>query len=243
MNTPEHQAAMFDGAMTVTTPTRRGTVAGEPNRGRFTRSRVLLVCGAVAGPLFLTAVLVQAAARDGFDPSRHPLSALSLGDLGWIQITNFVVTGLCATGGAVGARRTLRTGPARVWGPRLIGLYGLGLIAAAIFVTDPVSDFPTAGTGAATPSWQGRAHDMVALVSGLALDAAIVAFVRRFIRRGQHAWASYSIAAVAVDLVAAGSAAATGDFRWLLLGGTVTWTWASALSLELLRQYSAATRP
>ncbi|WP_327138784.1 DUF998 domain-containing protein [Nocardia sp. NBC_01327] len=45
-------------------------------------------------------------------PTRHLLSALSRGDLGWIQTTNFVVTGLLAAAGAVGARRVLGLGRA-----------------------------------------------------------------------------------------------------------------------------------
>ena len=43
--------------------------------------------------------------------SPHPLSLLSLGDLGWIQIANFVVTGLLVTACAIGMRRVLH--PAR----------------------------------------------------------------------------------------------------------------------------------
>lgn len=198
----------------------------------------MLSCGAAAGPLFLTTVLVQEATRHGFDSSRHPLSALSLGDLGWIQTTNFVVTGLLAAAGAVGARRALWFGRARTWGPLLLGIYGLALVAAAAFVTDPVSGFPAAGIDAAPPSWQGQAHNTAALVSGLALDAASIVFARRFLSRGQHAWVAYSIAAVAADFAAAGIAAETGDFRWLLLGGAVTWTWASALSLKLFREHT-----
>ena len=44
----------------------------------------LLACGVLAGPLFLTVLMIQAFTREGFDLSRHPLSLLSLGDLGWI---------------------------------------------------------------------------------------------------------------------------------------------------------------
>jgi Protein of unknown function (DUF998) len=54
----------------------------------------LLGCGIVAGPLFLAVVFLQAFTRDGFDLSRHPLSLLSLGELGWVQMANFVVTGV-----------------------------------------------------------------------------------------------------------------------------------------------------
>ncbi|MFE4456567.1 DUF998 domain-containing protein [Nocardia tengchongensis] len=220
-----------------TAATSRTTLPAPPDQDRSNRSslvRFMLGCGAVAGPLFLTTVLLQEANRVGFDPSRQPLSALSLGDLGWIQTTNFIVTGLLAATGALGARRALDVGHARTWGPLLLGIYGLTLVAAAAFVTDPVAGFPT-GAGAVAPSWQGQVHNTAALVSGLALDAASIVFARRFLSRGQHAWAAYSIVVVAADLTAAGMAATTGDFRWLLLGGAVTWTWASAVSLTLMR--------
>jgi len=39
-------------------------------------------CGIVAGPVFLATALTQAYTRDGFDLARHPISLLSLGDLG-----------------------------------------------------------------------------------------------------------------------------------------------------------------
>jgi len=92
----------------MSTSTSSNTQTDLPDQGRSNRVPFLLSCGALAGPLFLTTVLVQEATREGFDPSRHPLSALSLGDLGWIQTTNFVLTGLLATAGAVGARHALR---------------------------------------------------------------------------------------------------------------------------------------
>lgn len=47
-----------------------------------TETARLLACGVVAGPLFLAVLMIQAFTREGFDLSRHPLSMLSLGDLG-----------------------------------------------------------------------------------------------------------------------------------------------------------------
>ena len=64
-------------------------------------TRALLTCGVVAGPLFVVVALLQSYTRDGFDLKRHPFSLLSLGDLGWIQIANFVIVGLLFTAGAV----------------------------------------------------------------------------------------------------------------------------------------------
>ena len=92
-------------------------------------TRALLACGVVAGPLFIIVAFIQVLIRSGFDPRRHPLSLLSLGDLGWIQITNFVVGGLLFTASAVGIRRTMRSGPGRRWGPWLIGVFGVSLVA------------------------------------------------------------------------------------------------------------------
>jgi hypothetical protein len=57
----------------------------------------------------LAAGLLQAYTRDGFDPARHPLSSLALGDLGWLQTANFVVCGLLTLAGAVGLRPAYRT--------------------------------------------------------------------------------------------------------------------------------------
>ena len=236
-HTPTDQ---LEGLTAMTTTTRFTSHATAAQSGRINRIRLLLTCGAAAGPLFLTTVLIQEATRAGFDPTRHPLSALSLGDHGWIQTTNFVVTGILAAAGAVGARRALGLGHAHTWGPLLLGSYALALIAAAAFVTDPVAGFPTTGTAVATPSLPGQLHNTAALVSGLALDAAGIVFARRFLRRGQHAWATYSLTAVAADFATAATAATTGDFRWLLLGGAVTWTWASALSLKLLHEHTTS---
>ena len=90
---------------------------------------MLLACGAAAGPLFIVVALIQAVTRTGFDAAKHPLSLLSVGDLGWIQIANFVVCGLLYLASAVGMRRALHPGRAAVWGPRLIGAFGVALIA------------------------------------------------------------------------------------------------------------------
>jgi Protein of unknown function (DUF998) len=77
----------------------------------------LLVCGAVAGPLFVAVVVAQALTRTGFDLTRDAASLLDDGSWGWIQSANFVVTGLLLIAAAAGLRRTLRTGPGHRWIP------------------------------------------------------------------------------------------------------------------------------
>src|SRR5512138_2037512 len=56
-------------------------------------TRRLLRCGLAAGPVFVTAFVVEGAARDGYRPLRHPVSSLALGPGGWVQAANFAVTG------------------------------------------------------------------------------------------------------------------------------------------------------
>ncbi|RQX17343.1 hypothetical protein DDE19_11520 [Micromonospora ureilytica] len=58
------------------------------------RDRLLLLGGVLAGPIFVSSAIVQAATRDGFDFRRHPVSVLSTGELGWIQIVTFLATGM-----------------------------------------------------------------------------------------------------------------------------------------------------
>jgi hypothetical protein len=73
-------------------------------------TRRLLICGLLAGPLFIAVALVQAVSRDGYDLGRHPISLLSLGEAGWMQVANFVVTGGLCLACAVGLRVSLRSG-------------------------------------------------------------------------------------------------------------------------------------
>jgi hypothetical protein len=111
----------------------------------------LLACGVIAGPFLIAAVLIQAFTRDGFDLSHHPLSLLGLGDLGWIQIVTFVVTGALYVACAVGMWRVLRPGRGGTWGPFLVGVNGVGLVVAGIFVTDAGAGFPPGAPAGAPP--------------------------------------------------------------------------------------------
>src|SRR5262249_41668825 len=103
----------------------------------------LLACGAIAGPLFVIAFLVQGATRPDYNPLRHSISTLALGsEFGWIQILNFVIAGLLTMAFAVGLRRVLPSRNGSIWGPLLIGLYAGGLLGAGVFVTDPDAGYP-----------------------------------------------------------------------------------------------------
>jgi hypothetical protein len=224
-----------------TSEPRRHSITGSAEAsGSWTQT--LLTCGVVAGPLFFGTVIVQAVNREGFDPRIHPLSLLGLGDLGWVQIANFLLVGLLVSASAVGIRRALRGQHAGTWGPLLIGVYGVALIWAGLFPADPADGFPigTPNSSVGQPSWHGLLHLAAPTVMGIALDAACVVFARRFFKLGEPGWAVYCLVTIAGDFSAGIAAALTQDFRLLLLGGALTWGWASVIAGRLLIERNQA---
>jgi hypothetical membrane protein len=172
------------------------TAAGSAPGAAVGSTRTLLTCGIVAGPLFIVVVVLQMLTRDGFDISRHPASMLSNGDQGWIQIANFAVSGLLFVACAIALHRVLGPAAGRggTWGPRLVGVVGAGMVAAAVFSADPADGFPP-GTPAGPPttiSWHGLVHFFVSMVTFLALIAACFAFAMRFAAAGRRGWAAFS---------------------------------------------------
>ncbi|MEV0591747.1 DUF998 domain-containing protein [Nonomuraea cavernae] len=169
---------------TGTTPTHHGPTT------------LLLSCGTVAGLLFPVVSFAQAFTRAGFDLPRHALSSLTLGDLGWLQIANFVVTGLLAILFAVGLRRTLRPGRAGTFGPALVGVYGVGMIGGGIFAPDPALGWPV-GAPEGVPehlSVNSALHVVFAAAAFLSLIVAGLVFARRFAGQGRRGWATYCAA-------------------------------------------------
>ena len=225
--------------------------------GQYSLTRTLLACGVVAGPLYIVVGVIQMLIRPGFDIRRHELSLMSNGDLGWIQISNLVLTGLLSIACAAGMRRVLNRGRAGTWGPLLIGVYGLGLIAAGAFVADPMNGFPPgtpAGTASAI-SWHGLLHFVAGAVGFLALISACLVFARRFAALGQRRWAAYS-AATGVLFFAAFFGIAAGphqegahvgfvDAVFVNLAFTIAvvlgWAWLSAMAARLMTELPDAT--
>jgi len=224
--------------MTDASTRRRSGLA--PAIDTTSRTRTLLVCGVVAGPLYIVVGLLQALTREGFDLSRHALSLLANGDLGWIQITNFAVTGVLTIAGARGMRRALQGGRGRTWGPLLLGVYGASLIAAGFLVADPALGFPpgTPPGQPATITWHGIGHLVAGGIGFLALIASCLVFSRRFAALGDRAWAVYS-GATGILFLAGFVGIAGGNQHPALniafgVAVVLAWAWVSAVSARLL---------
>jgi hypothetical membrane protein len=201
------------------------TVATTARSASATTTRFLLACGAVAGPLWAVVSLAQAVTRDGFDLTRHPLSALSNGSLGWLQITNFLVAGALTIAGAAGLRRALRGTRGGTWVPRLVAVSGAGLIAAGVFVMDPADGFPvgTPDGMPATLSWHSYAHFAAGTVTFVALIAACYVLASHFSSAGNRGQAIAAIVAGTALLIGNGWAMSGGKAGSLTLAvGAIT---------------------
>jgi hypothetical protein len=234
------------GSEMTTTMTTSGPPASagacEPGT-RVTRS--LLGYGVIAGPVYLVAGLAEALTRSGFDITRDDLSLLANGPLGWIHITLLVVTGLMTVAGAAGLRRALGGAPGGTWGPRLVGAYGLGLVAAGLLVADPMNGFPrgTPPGPAAHLSWHGAGHLAGAGAGFLCLVAGCFVVARWFTGHGRRGWAVYSritgvafLAGFAATAAGSDSPAAVLAF-WVAVAAA--WAWLSAVSVFGYRHVSA----
>lgn len=198
-------------------------------------TRSLLGWGVVAGPFYLAVSLAQALSRNGFDLSRHPWSLLENGSLGWIQSTNFVLTGVMVAAFAVGLARA---GAGR-WAPRLLALYGAGLAAAGVFTADAMAGFPvgTPAGRAENPTWHGALHLAAGGIGFLGMIAGCLVLGRRFAAEGRRGWALTS-RGIGVAFLAAfagittGSTAATLPF---VAGVVLSFGWLSALAVDTYR--------
>jgi uncharacterized membrane protein YhaH (DUF805 family) len=199
--------------------------------------RNLLRCGLIAGPLFLTASLTQAFTRQGFDLARHPISLLSLGAPGWVQIANFVACGILYMLGAFGLRQAIRQSRGGTWGPLLIGAIGVGLIIAGVFTADPGAGFPPgAPSGAPTISWHGLLHELGFLLTFVAAISASVVLTRRYAAQRRRGW----MVAALMTPVAALLVAGWPDFNTLSVRLVITtailFGFLTAVFAEVLKQ-------
>jgi len=195
-------------------------------------TRSLLGWGVVAGPFYLVVGLALALTREGFELSEHQLSLLMLGDGGWMQATNLVLTGLMVLAAALGVHRALDGSAAAV----LLAVAGLGLVGSGIFPPDPMGGFPPGEPEVATTS--GILHLAFGLVQFLSVAAAAFVMARWFTHRGDAGAATHSrITGVVVILGFVGGAAIPTSVGVALLWLVVLaeWAWLAVTSVRVYR--------
>jgi len=199
-------------------------------------TRLLAGCGVVAGPLFIVAALAQIPARPGFDPARDAISLLSIGRLGWIQVSNFLVTGALYVACAAGMRRLVRTGPGRRWIPALLYMCGAGVAGGGLFHPDPGDGFPpgTPSGASVVSSWHGVLHQVCGMSAFLALIALCFVFGRRFAQSGQRRLAIGSRIAGTMFAVALPASGAPGGALTLCAGVAIAMFWTAFASARII---------
>jgi hypothetical protein len=208
-------------------------------------TKVFLICGIIAGTFFTVAWLIEGATRADYNPLRHPISSLAIGEFGWTQMANFIITGLFTLALAFGLWRLLRHPGGSIWGPILIGLVAVGFLGAAFFVTDPLNGYPLGTPDFSLEyTFSGRLHRLFSALVFLGLPIACFVFARLFNRQSEHPWATYSVVTGIVFIVlfvvtsaGFGQVAGLVNYAGLLQRITLTvgWAWLTLLSLHLLK--------
>jgi hypothetical protein len=204
---------------------------------RITRS--LLGYGILAGPLYIGVSLAQALTRNGFDLSKHAWSLLENGDLGWIQIANFIVTGLATVAAAVGLGRA----QARRLTPALIGAYGASLVAAGFLHADPAQGFPVGTPETTSISWHGAGHLAAGGAGFLCLIVACFLLANDFARAGQRGLAWFSrITGVVFFAGFAGIASGSHGPTTVafIVAVVLVWAWLATVCIHFYRALSDA---
>ena len=209
--------------------------------------RMRIALGALAGPLFVSAFTAIGARRAGYDWRCHAVSSLGEGRPGWLQRTNFTLTGSLYLAAASGLARC----PRRIVGPRavtvLVAGVGAGLIGSGVFVTDPVGGFPPPSSdgdeAGPAPSRSGVLHNFFAIPIFVGIPLASMVSAVSSARRRECRWAGYSAGsglAMVASFVLFGAAfggaprlgAKGGIFQRIsIVSG---FGWLSALSLRAL---------
>jgi Protein of unknown function (DUF998) len=218
---------------TATAPVTPRTCSPE---GRVTRS--LLGYGPLAGTVFAGSIFIQGLTRRGFSIPHDDASLLANGPLGWIQIATFLVAGAMTIAAAAGVHRAL---PSR-WAPRLIALYGAGLMAAGVFRADPADGFgPGAPAGRAVHvSWHGDGHLIAASIGFVAVTAACFVVARYVSRAGHRGLAIYS-RITGVVFLAAFAGVTTGSSSPAIVlpfyaAVTAVFSWLAVVCVHLYRR-------
>ncbi|MFC9472228.1 DUF998 domain-containing protein [Nocardia sp. NPDC055002] len=155
-------------------------------------TRPLLACGVIAPLINIVVMLVLGAVRPDYNAWVVPDSNLELGPGGWMQITNYIVTGTLLLAFAIGTRRLLRTGRGSTWGPVLLGIYGFTFFAIGPILPDPSLGYPAGASEALTV--HGAVHTLLGLVQFTSLTVACFVLARHDQLPGSRGWSRYSVA-------------------------------------------------
>jgi hypothetical protein len=139
--------------------------------------------GILAPIIFVGVFTIEGRLRGGYDPMSMYISALSLGNRGWIQILNFMLLGFLLFIFTIGLSKEFNTGNASRWG--IIAFY---ILSALFFISGPFVMDP-ADTPADQMSVHGLIHGLAGGIVFILMPVIIFIFLRRFI--SDNEWRSF----------------------------------------------------
>ena len=178
----------------------------------------------MAGPVIFVSVLVVLTAvqydfmvgigwRPLGDPAGAWPSGLALGPYGWVQILNFVISGLLLAIFAVGFHFGVTGGRGSRVGPILLFVAGIAM-ALMGFETDPIRR--------TTPrTLHGWIHDLAFVLFALALLSALFFLWQRL--RKDPLWRNHARYTLATGILAALLLATPGVAYYLFVGVVLLW--------------------
>lgn len=198
-------------------------------------TETLLIVGVVTAVVFVAVLLIEGALRPAYDPAYHTGSELSLGERGWIQIATFLQMGVGILAFALGVHRALDSPLAAV----LLAIFGLGMIAAGVFLPDPMRGYPPgAPTGTLDEvTWHHKAHHVIGgPVAFLAIFGACLTLAFHLDGNWRLYTVLTAVAGFALTIWTAFAyqrdAARTGLVQRALI--LVYWSWIVLLGIHLL---------
>ena len=217
--------------------TNHDTARGFDGAAAVTRS--LLGYGVLSGVFYLVIGTGLGLTRTGFDFSRHALSLLTLGDYGWLQRANLIITGAMVIAAASGFRRALAGSPRARSTSNLLTVHAVCLIGSGIFTPDPMRGFPPGSTdGQATLS--GILHLAFGAVGFVSLAVAAFNLGRWYTQKDEVRMAAYSRISTWIIIAGflAGAALATSAVGVIALWISVVagWVWLAAVSIEIYKR-------
>jgi hypothetical membrane protein len=156
--------------------------------------KIAALAGMIAPVLFVAVFTIEGWLRPAYSPLTMYVSELSLGPHGWVQITNFILTGFLLLLFAIGVRAEFKEDAASRLGPMLLIVSALSLLLSGPFVMDP-SYIPRDHW-----TWHGTLHQLIGAL-GFFTMAPVIGFIfwRRF--REEKQWQSLSLWTMAAILV------------------------------------------
>ncbi len=193
-------------------------------------TRRLALAGVIGPPLFVFVFLIDGFIKRGYDPVTTTVSEASIGELGWVQIANFLVFGATVLALSLGLWLGFGDRVSGRIGSVFMGIGGVGFLAAGVFVSDPYPQIVTA---------HGALHVAASLVAINGVFLACCFFVKRLWT--ERRFAIWSIVAAVVFTIFFSSSGTPIEDHGLLqrIAIIVFWTWLTFLVLRLWRSSSS----